>query len=543
MIALLVVTTLSLSMSGQEADDYKPFVESAKWFDYPETLKEWGVFHTQPGENPNFLDYSSWLSDNYNEERYNLLNDTIVRSGKTYLRMNLNSRIDRPQREKVWLREENRKVYVYSEVDETEHLLYDFMLKEGDTFTSYDIDSGKSVELKVLKEGLLTDGPWIYPYNKTLTYDKHEEQKRPLRTWVMGMENEVTVYPPIYDELFTLIEGIGCNEGPFYTYNKTDCCDFLAYVAGPDRRIETDSEDIYLCENVSFTITNTRYATIRGCDLPIGKKVSNSGGLNELTFELEDGKLHVYGNVCVGCGSTDYVSFVELPTEDSNVHILKMGLDATSLELATCQGMYQTDFWISGFGLEDLKYAPEGYDPDKIEYKVVITEPGYTYEFPVIKKNKEDDIFQIGRKWIVINSFYTPSKVYSLTGYKCEGQEVVDGLLCNVLSDYSMSDFENPFEVDDDVLFSEDNKRSTSYIFQNGSKYYLNIPDEGWVDELLYDFSLNKGDSILLYPLDPNTVVIGDLSSLVTEVGDTVLEESSDKRVRKWLRIDEFAEG
>ena len=60
---------------------------------------------------------------------------------------------------------------------------------------------------------------------------------------------------------------------------------------------------------------------------------------------------------------------------------------------------------------------------------------------------------------------------------------------------------------------------------------------------MLYDFSLKKGDSILLYSLDPNTIVIGDLSSLVTEVGDTVLEESSDKRLRKWLRIEEFAEG
>ncbi len=531
-------TYLNVDNSEDERDDYKPFVEIG--YSY-EPCKRWRVIHTMPGEMTHSTFTHSWLSDNYYFDNYQLENEKTVRGDNTYFNMRCygsgpvkgHLRMPDPSRENVLLREKDRKVYVYSEKDQKEYLLYDFSLKEGDAFTSYDIDAGETVNLKVLSVGQLDDGPRVFPYNKT-SEDGKEEEKRPLKTWTIGIEIESDVYPAEYQEIFTLIEGVGCNEGPFFNYDKSKGCDYLAFVIGPES---------YCAYPLIFPFFNTQYASVRGCKMLTGDEVShNWDGGNELTCELVDGALHVYGNVWLSCASDYYAYFMEEPTDDSMVHILRFYSDVSSLYVATCQGMYQTNLWVPGFGPGDMENAPEGYDPSKIEY-IVVDE--YGKEFPVIKKNKEDDIFQVGRKWIVINSFYTPSKVYSLTGYKCEGQEVVDGLLCNVLSYYWMSDFENPFEVDDDVLFSEDNKRSTSYIFQNGSKYYLHIPDEGWVDELLYDFSLNKGDSILLYPLDPNTVVIGDfdLSSLVTEVGDTILEESSDKRVRKWLRIDEFAEG
>ena len=58
------------------------------------------------------------------------------------------------------VREDNRKVYVYSETDEKEYLLYDFSLKEGDTCAFYDIDSGEMVKLKVLKEGTFPEACW-----------------------------------------------------------------------------------------------------------------------------------------------------------------------------------------------------------------------------------------------------------------------------------------------------------------------------------------------------------------------------------------------
>ena len=551
LIALLLMTTISLSMSGQEADDYKPFVDLKKWSDSSATVKEWYVVQTQPGNNPAYKDYSSWLSDNYFFDIYYLSDEEIEKDGKNYYQMLISEKNNsRQEPVELFLREEDRKVYVFSESEGKEYLLYDFSLKEGDKFTSYDIGSGQTVNLKVLNRGWLNDGPKIVPY-KTI-FETEEIKKRPLRTWSIGRDTDTVDN----QELFTLIEGVGCNEGPFFTYNKSNACNYLAFIVGPERIVDKggDSKE-YITEDFSFPISNTQYALVRGCNMPTGSRKepdrfdewdwSQEGSPkvdHELTFELEDGRLHVFGYAYTICCSTNYAYFIEEPTDNPLVHILRFKIDPSSYYSCPCMGWHQTDFYVPGFGPGDMENAPEGYDPSKIEY-IVVDE--YGNEYPVIKKNKEDDIFQVGRKWIVINSFYTPSKVYSLTGYKCEGQEVVDGLLCNVLSYYWMSDFENPFEMDDDVLFSEDNKRSTSYIFQNGSKYYLHIPDEGWVDELLYDFSLNKGDSILLYPLDPNTVVIGDfdLSSLVTEVGDTILEESSDKRVRKWLRIDEFAEG
>ena len=197
-LALLMMTTLSLSMNGQEADDYKPFVETIDIGTfYPDYwVKEWKVVHTEYAKEPSpaFVDYAFWLSDNYSFDRYDLMNEKMLANGNLYYKMNVYSR-SHSQRT-VWLREDNRKVYVYSEADEKEHLLYDFSLKVGDTCAFYDIDSGEMVQLKVLKEELLTDGPLIYPYNKTLTYQNLEEQKRPLRTWVMGIESDATVFPP-----------------------------------------------------------------------------------------------------------------------------------------------------------------------------------------------------------------------------------------------------------------------------------------------------------------------------------------------------------
>ncbi|MBR3092572.1 MAG: hypothetical protein IKG99_06055 [Bacteroidaceae bacterium] len=531
-------TYLNVDNSEDERDDYKPFVEIG--YSY-EPCKRWRVIHTMPGEMTHSTFTHSWLSDNYYFDNYQLENEKTVRGDNTYFNMKCygsgpvkgHLRMPDPSRENVLLREKDRKVYVYSEKDQKEYLLYDFSLKEGDAFTSYDIDAGETVNLKVLSVGQLDDGPRVFPYNKT-SEDGKEEEKRPLKTWTIGIEIESDVYPAEYQEIFTLIEGVGCNEGPFFNYDKSKGCDYLAFVIGPES---------YCAYPLIFPFFNTQYASVRGCKMLTGDEVShNWDGGNELTCELVDGALHVYGNVWLSCASDYYAYFMEEPTDDSMVHILRFYSDVSSLYVATCQGMYQTNFWVPGFGPGDMENAPEGYDPSKIEY-IVVDE--YGNEYPVIKKNKEDDIFQVGRKWIVIDSFYNPSKVYSLTGYKCEGQEVVDGLLCNVLSYYSMSDFENPFEMDDDVLFSIDNLKSihSKYVYRNGSRYYQHNPNKGHVDKLLFNFAVSQGDTISLFPHYPELLNVEELSSLVTAVGDTILEDSSDKRVRKWVSVCEYDDG
>ena len=57
-------------------------------------------------------------------------------------------------------REENRRVYKYDETTGRDIMMYDFSLKEGDTFT-YEFGYDQPVNCKVLKEGWLEDGPDI----------------------------------------------------------------------------------------------------------------------------------------------------------------------------------------------------------------------------------------------------------------------------------------------------------------------------------------------------------------------------------------------
>ena len=159
-------------------------------------------------------------------------------------------------------------------------------------------------------------------------------------------------------------------------------------------------------------------------------------------------------------------------------------------------------------------------------------------------KTEMDEIFQEGRKWIVMNEiFVSPTvgrRVFSITGYECEGDNVVDGHLCNVLSCYSMYDIDNPFDVTEEALYSEGNTdpESKVYIYRDGSKYYqLYTAGSEYGEELIFDFSVNKGDTIhhfLPYMADDP---LSEDHYMVTAVGDTVLERSSDKRVRKWVYV------
>ena len=157
-----------------------------------------------------------------------------------------------------------------------------------------------------------------------------------------------------------------------------------------------------------------------------------------------------------------------------------------------------------------------------------------------------DELFHVGRKWVIMNEAKPApglDRLFSITGYECEDNEVVEGHLCYVLSDYSMW-VDNPFDVDEDVLFSDNIvygktiRKRNIYIYRDGSKYYqLYTAGSEYGEELIFDFSVNKGDTIhhfLPYMADDP---LSEDHYMVTAVGDTVLERSSDKRVRKWVYV------
>ena len=156
-----------------------------------------------------------------------------------------------------------------------------------------------------------------------------------------------------------------------------------------------------------------------------------------------------------------------------------------------------------------------------------------------------DEIFQKGRKWIVMGeAFVSPSvghRVFWINGYECEGDTVVEGHLCSVMSCYSKYDIDNPFNVDEEALFSsEENKtwKNSSYVYRDNFRYYQFYPNEKHDDKFLFDFSVNNGDTLHLYTPGPGDIVDEELYTLsITGVSDTVMEDSSDRRVRKTVYV------
>ena len=493
-------------------DDYKPFVEIPEWSSEPLFVRSWNVVHTQYGENPDFNDYSAWLSDNYSFDYYELKTDRLVIKDKVYYLVDVKSRSH--SQKKVWVREDNRKVYVYSETDKKEYLLYDFTLKEGDTCAFYDIETGEELNLKVLKEGVMTEATWIYPRNTMLNYETMVEQKRPLRTWVMGILSDADVYPQEYQELFTMIEGIGCNEGPFFHFDKKNGYDYLAFAIGPERDILTDrSHSVFASDDVSFPVYNTRFATVHGFDMKTGEKSDNEPTdwpiRHELNFELENGQLHGYGFAYTACEATNYAFFIETPTENPFVHLLHLKIDMSSFNYADCTGWHQTDFYVPGFGVGDIKNAPEGYDPSKIDY-IVVDE--YGNEYPVVKKQSQATVYrpfiEENKVWKVGVTDYLDwsidNPVEMIECFYFEGDTIVDGKVCKRM-------MEQIYPIGNNSDYNPN--AFLTYVgawYENDHKVYFAAPNKPL--RLMYDFSVSEGDTVCMDGIEFTFVkTVGDI--------------------------------
>ena len=482
-------------------DDYKPFVEIPEWSSEPLFVRSWNIVHTQYGENPDFNVYSAWLSDNYSFDYYELKTDRLVIKDKVYYLVDVKSRSH--SQKKVWVREDNRKVYVYSETDKKEYLLYDFTLKEGDTCAFYDIETGEELNLKVLKEGVMTEATWIYPRNTMLNYETMVEQKRPLRTWVMGILSDADVYPQEYQELFTMIEGIGCNEGPFFHFDKKNGYDYLAFAIGPERDILTDrSHSVFASDDVSFPVYNTRFATVHGFDMKTGEKSDNEPTdwpiRHELNFELENGQLHGYGFAYTACEATNYAFFIETPTEDPLLHLLHLKIDMSSFNYADCTGWHQTDFYVPGFGVGDIKNAPEGYDPSEIEY-IVVDE--YGNEYPVVKKQAQSTAYrpfiEENKVWKVgaIPVSTSNTRVDMLEYFYFDGDTIIDGKTCKrMMSQVYGNEGTNAYSS---YYHNDTPPRYIGAWYEEDKKVYF-YDERRQTMRLMYDFSIGDNESLQL---------------------------------------------
>ena len=342
----------ALTMSAQEnPNDYIPFVELGKqWY---------MVSHNGNPSSPGFY-LRHWMSEE------------VERDGKIYAHTFILANKLNTNEQNTWhdcglFREENRRVYKFDEEAGRDFILYDFSLKEGDVFT-YDLGYGFPMNCKVLKQGWLYDGPKIVSYTNPASADTLETKYRRLRTWTIGLE---------YHEITTWVEGVGALKNIFKPLvDGGRIC--LAYVERNDRTGYWENE--YL--PFSFC-TNNYIHNVHGSNLPTGEVANREDHLDELIYELEGDRLHVYGNVFTNCGPNHYIYFFEEPTDDPSVHKLSY-VKQDAEPIATCAFLRTTDFYVPGFD-PNLNYIV--VDNQGVEHPVINTTPQMAYR-PFVEDGK-----------------------------------------------------------------------------------------------------------------------------------------------------------
>jgi hypothetical protein len=423
----------------EEQNDYIPFVELGKL---------WHVVNNPT--NPNVP---------CRIQRFKM-NHEVERDGKTYVNLEPFDDIvpDTIFPEAGLFREENRRVYKYEGGRDV--MLYDFSLKEGDTFT-YEYETGLTVNCKVLKQGWLEDGPEIMTY---------ADEYRKLRTWTIGIDNGSGEYI----EAVTWIEGIGKLRNMFYRPDHIGIMSCLAYVERDMNKVDF-SKNAYL----PFSFYNM-YGPVYGCNLPKGAEDNmEEAYCHQLNYEQERDCLHVYGKVILNCASKNhYAYFIEESTEDPLVRKLHLQIEYVgSGELATCVSLFNTDFYVSGLN-------------PNINYIIV---DNIGEEHPVINKTPQDEyrpFVEEGKVWQVGDHSGNP--VQRVEYYYFEGDTIIDGRTCKQMMCQRYVAPDHP----DYAIISQ--LPSLSYVgawYEEDKKVYFCDAEDNQF-KLMYDFSINANDTL-----------------------------------------------
>lgn len=453
---LLFITAMLAShtmIAQEEQTDYIPFVEMGK---------QWHVVSSVTSPTPNYQLMKYWM------------NDSEERSGKTYYHV-WNSTDALTDIYDIGLfREENRRVYKYDETSGRDIMIYDFSLKEGDTF-SYETEPGHPVNCKVLKQGLLTDGPKILS-NKALTSaDTLDTQYRRLRTWTIGCDNGTGEY----HELTTWVEGAGtlCN---MFSQFYSGGVQHLSYIERTDPRTDYWEND-YL----PFSFYNM-WGSVHGCNLPTGEKDYSENWHHQLTYELEGNRLHVYGKAYTQCGPNNYIYFTEEPTDDPLVRKLRFFMQEIEPH-ADCTALHATNFYVPGF------------DPN-MNY-IVVDDQGT--EHPVINKTPQTayrPFAEEGKVWKVGSTLIRDNLVKMVEYYYFDGDTIINN---KTFKRMMCQRYVNPEYPDYTIVMHYPLLRYVGAWYEEDQKVYFATNNQV---KLLYDFSLNANDTIVI---SGNSYVVG----------------------------------
>ena len=448
-----VLTSITM-FAQEEQNDYLPFVELGK---------QWHVV-----SNPT----NPYVPCSF--ERYEMYDQEEV-DGKTYVRIGLlqeDSDVD--GWEEVGLfREENRRVYKY--VAGRDVLMYDFSLKEGDTF-AYEIGFDEPVICKVVKQGWLEDGPQIQMLDSLTADGEWTFKYRKLRTWTIGFDNGLGEY----NELMTWVEYIGALKNMFSLPGMVGRMSCLAYL---ERHDEYYNDYLYL----PFSLYNM-YGPIYGCNMPKKAAELSEDWVSQYTYELEGDRLHVYGKDVLNCGGNYYAYFTEEPTDDPLVHKLHFSIKEVGPE-TTCSSFYTTDFYVPGF---NPIYNYIVVDDQGEEHSVINKTPQNEYR-PMIEDGK---VWKVGGRG-------TGNPVQFVEYYYFEGDTIINGKTCKQMMRYV---YYGPNYPD---LYLIDPLPELSYIgawYEEDQKvYFCNAINNQF--RLMYDFSLNTNDTLWINKDYPPYVV------------------------------------
>jgi hypothetical protein len=353
-------------------------------------------------------------------------------------------------------------------------MLYDFSLKEGDTFT-YEFEPGLHENCKVLKQGWLEDGPLIVPSNFVFPDSGIIEdiKYRKLRTWTIGRDNGLGEYL----EAETWVEGAGRLRNMFYRPDNVGimCC--LAY-------IEREGRGFYENAYLPFSLYNM-YGPVYGCDLPAGEKVFVEGDGHQLTYELEGDRMHIFGKVLTLCGN-NYAFFYEKPTDDPLVHKIEFRIQEAE-PIMDCVTLQMTDFYVSGFN-------------PNLNYIVV---DNYGEEHPVINKTPQTayrPFVEEGKVWKVGTISGNPVQVVDY--YYFDGDTIINGKTCKQMmcQRYVSPDYSNEYWLPKTSL-----SKVGAWYEENKKVYVCREGTQGM--QMLYDFSLNANDTLILNDYQPDYIV------------------------------------
>jgi hypothetical protein len=430
---------VALSTQEDDTDDanYLPFVEGGK---------QWHVVRSDND--------SGCHLENY------MMNEEAVKDGKTYIKMSRSEDDLDVIYDTGLFREEDRKIYIFDDERQEEHLMFDYSLKEGDTYETFSYDEEKMVTYKVLSVDDYTEGPQV----RREVYDEKTgnliTHSRYLQKWTVCRTDDNSIQK-------TWIEGVGSLEGPLENLHDVVLPDlskdYLAYV-------EKYSGYLYL----PFSFYDTLNKQAHGCDLPTSESNKEyDDELNHLTYELEGDRLHVYGEVFGNCGPNQYAYFYEKPTDDPLVHRIEFEIQEVE-PLYWCKGLYATDF-----------YVPGSFDPN-INY-IVVDNNGE--EHPVINKTQQmayRPFVEDGKVWKVGSTMIRDNLVKMVEYYYFDGDTIIDGKTCKQMM---CQRYVNPEYPDYAIVMQYPLLQYVGAWYEENKKVYLYNAIGNKM--LMYDFSFD----------------------------------------------------